>query len=90
MRPKSSVPANDDESWYECVAIGKNSVASMLKEMCQETGIEEKINHSLRATGTMSMFQANVSEQVIQKKLDINLCKLYNVLKEIQQNSKGK
>lgn len=67
LKTKSFVPASDDESWYECVAIGKNSPTSMLKGMCQEAGIEEKTNHSLRATGTMSMFQANVSERVIQK-----------------------
>lgn len=67
LRPKSFVPASDDEPWYECVAIGKNSLTSMLKWICQEAGIEEKTNHSLRATGTMSVFQANVSEQVVQK-----------------------
>ena len=67
LRPKSSVPASDDEPWYECVAVGKNSLANMLKVMCQEAGIDEKANHSLRATGTTSMFQANVSERVIQK-----------------------
>ena len=67
LRPKSSVPASDSEPWYECVAVGKNSLATMVKRMCLDAGIEEKSNHSLRATGATSMFQANVSERVIQK-----------------------
>lgn len=74
LRPKSFIPASGDKPWYECVAIGKNS-------LCQEAGIEEKTNPSLRATGTMSVFQANVSERVIQKQLDIDLCKLYDPMK---------
>ena len=36
------------------------------------------------------MFQANVSERVIQKQLDINLCKLYDAMKEFQQISTEK
>ena len=67
LRPKSSVPTNESEPWYECIAVGKNSLASMVKRMRQDAGIEEKSNHSLRTTGATSMFQANISERVIQK-----------------------
>lgn len=38
----------------------------MIKDMCKDAGIEEKTNHSLRATGRSAMFQANVTEKIIQ------------------------
>ena len=40
----------------------------MVKRICQDAGIQENSNHSLRATGATSMFQANISEQIIQKR----------------------
>jgi hypothetical protein len=42
LRPKSAVPASDSEPWYECIAVGKNTLATMVKWMCQDVGIEEK------------------------------------------------
>ena len=39
----------------------------MMKGMSVECGIATKTNHSLRATGVTSMFQANVPEKIIQK-----------------------
>lgn len=37
-----------------------------MKDMCKDCGIEEKTNHSLRATGASAMFQANVPEKITQ------------------------
>ena len=38
-----------------------------MKDMSGEAGISMKTNHSLRATGASSLFQANVPERIIQK-----------------------
>ncbi len=64
-RPKSTVPANEHAPWYECAPVGKNKLASMVKEMCFDANIDLKTNHSLRATGASSMFQSNVPEKII-------------------------
>lgn len=67
-RPKTYVPKSPEEPWYDCCPVGKNTLANMVKDMCMEAGITEpKTNHSLRATGTTRLFQANVPEKIIQK-----------------------
>ena len=67
LRPKSSAPSNPDVPWYEEAPVGKNTLSTMVKDMCVEAGISKKTNHSLRATGASTMFQANVPEKLIQK-----------------------
>ena len=53
--------------WYASVPIGKNILSKMLKTMCSEAGIEgNKSNHSLRAYAATELFQAGISEKVIQ------------------------
>ena len=64
--PKPSAPANDKMPWYECIPVGKNKLSSMVKDMCVESGIEIKTNHSLRATGASALFQSKVPEKIIQ------------------------
>ena len=66
LRPKKNV-TDTDTIWYDCTPVGKNTLGTMLKSMCKEAQIEEKSNHSLRATGATAMFRANVPEGVIQK-----------------------
>ena len=40
----------------------------MLKDMCQEAGIEgHKTNHSLRATGASEVFEASAPEKIIKE-----------------------
>ena len=39
----------------------------MVKEMFSAVGIDGKTNHSLRATGASTLFEANVPEKVIQE-----------------------
>ena len=65
-RPKSKIPADNDSPWYEAVAIGKNSLGAFVKEICKDGGLPPRSNHSLRATGATTMFQANVPEKIIQ------------------------
>lgn len=65
-RPKSKVPADETSPWYEAVAIGKNSLGAFVKDICKDGGLPPRSNHSLRATGATTMFQANVPEKIIQ------------------------
>ena len=49
--------------------MGKNTLSSMMKRMCTAACIEgNKTNHSLRASGTTELFQAQVPEKVIQER----------------------
>lgn len=66
VRPKANKPSSSEVPWYESAAVGKNSLATMIREMCKEGGVGKKTNHSLRASGTTAMFQNNVPERVIQ------------------------
>ena len=63
------MPALDTEPWYENAPVGKNKLATFVKEMFLEAGFEEnpKTNHSLRATGATALFKAGVLEKIIQK-----------------------
>ena len=48
--------------------VGKETLRTMLANMCDKAGIEKKTNHSLRATGATEMFAANVPEKLIQSR----------------------
>ena len=68
LRPKVKTPSCPDEPWYDSVAIGKNKLAVLMKNMSIQAGLDElKSNHSLRATGTTALFAAGVPEKIIQK-----------------------
>ena len=59
--------ANDDSARFSSVPIGKNMFSKMLKTMCSEAGVGgNKSNHSLRAYAATELFQAGISEKVIQ------------------------
>ena len=64
--PKQKAPSDTGEAWYEKVAIGKNTLSAMVKDMCQKAGVRGKTNHSMRASGATAMFQKNIPEHVIQ------------------------
>ena len=66
LRPVTKVPTNEAAPRYSCVPVGKNQLSRMVKDMCSEANIGKKTNHSLRASGITSLFQAGVSEKVIQ------------------------
>ena len=65
--PKANIPSSDKEPWYDRVPVGKNTLGSFVKIMCQKAGIENRSNHSLCATGTTCLFNAGVPEKIIQK-----------------------
>ena len=68
MRPKSATPGDPDMPWYESIPVGKETLRTMLANMCNKAGIEKKTNHSLRATGATEMFAANIPEKLIQSR----------------------
>ena len=67
LRPLTKVPESGDTPWFSSVPIGKNQLSKMVQEMCSQAGVSgKKTNHSLRASAITSLFQAGVSEKVIQ------------------------
>ena len=63
--PKKSF--DPTKPWYTLTPVGKNRLNGMLKEMCAEAGLEKDFsNHSLRAYGATTLFQAKVPEKLIQ------------------------
>ena len=66
LRPKAKVPSLHGELWFEASPVGKNKLGGMMKEMSIEAGFEElKTNHSLRATGATTLFNAGLAEKII-------------------------
>ena len=62
------LPGNPTSPWFKNQVMGKNTLGSIVKSMCEdEAGIESKTNHSLRATGVTEMYLADVPEKVIQE-----------------------
>ena len=53
LRPKKKTPGDTGEAWYENVAVGKNTLSTMIKDMCEEARIGGKTNHSMRASGAV-------------------------------------
>jgi len=66
-RPKQKAPADNESPWYDPVPVGKNKLGNMVRDMYDDAWIPRKMNHSLRATGTTTLFQSNVPENIIQK-----------------------
>ena len=66
-KPRDVVPASDSTPWFMLQVIGRNVLASMVKRMFQEVGIDWITNHSLRATGATRLFEANVPEKLIKE-----------------------
>ena len=46
---------------------GKNKLALIIAEMCEEAVISRRTNHLLRSTGATALFQSNIPESVILK-----------------------
>ena len=68
MQPHCKIPDDPSAPWFKNQPIGKNTLGTMVKEMCQEAGIHGKTNHSLRATGATEMYVAGVPEKIIQER----------------------
>ena len=74
MRPKPLTLVDADSTWYEGIPIGKETLRTMRARMCERAGVERKSNHSVRATGAMEMFAANVPEKLILSRTSLSWC----------------
>ena len=55
----------DDGPWYSVQPWGKHALNKMVKNMCNEAGLNGNfMNHSLRASGATQLFQNNVPEVI--------------------------
>ena len=69
LTPVSTKPADPSMPWYTKIPVGKNTLNKMMKEMSQEASLSTSFtNHSLRAYGTSTMYQAGVPEKIIQER----------------------
>ena len=60
---------NPSAPWFRTVLIRKNTLGKMMKNMCKNAGISGGYtNHSLRAYGATTLFQAQVPETLIQQR----------------------
>ena len=84
LRPKSSITANESEPWYECIAVGKNSLASMVKQMCRDAGIEEKAIIACEQLELLLCSRLIFQNKSSRKQLDTDLCKPYGAMEEFQ------
>ena len=66
-KPQDVVPASDSTPWFMLQVVGRNVLASMVKQVFQEVGIDGKTNPSLWATGATRLFEANVPEKLIKE-----------------------
>lgn len=69
VRPLDVLPANATAPWYSATPVGSRTLSKKVKDMCQKAGVQgHKTNHSLRATGASSMYEAEVPETPIQER----------------------
>ena len=69
VRPLEVLPANVNAPWYSTTPVGSCTLSKKVKDMCQKAGVQgHKTNHSLRATGASSMYEAEVPETLIQER----------------------
>ena len=67
--PMQQVAGYDGAPWFYRQNIGQHKVQTMVKNMFKAAEIDGKYtNHSLRATGASSLFNAGVPEAVIPKR----------------------
>ena len=63
------MPADPSVPWYTAVPVGKHTLNSKVKVMCEIAGIQgHKTNHSLRATAATELYQADVPENLMQER----------------------
>ena len=63
--PLNKVPESEDAPWFSSLPVGKNRLSKMVKDMHSQGRVsEKKTNHSLRASGITTLFQAGVSEKL--------------------------
>ena len=55
--------------WFYTDPVGVQKIKTIVKDMCRDSGFQGNFtNHSLRATGATTLFDAGVPEAIIQKR----------------------
>ena len=73
LQPLPKVPSDDSKPWYTLTPVGRNTLSTMVKNICTDAGVGgNKTNHSLRATGTTALFTDGVPERSFNKGRDIS------------------
>lgn len=73
------IPDKKDKSWSCNTPCDKNRLSKVVSEMFMEAGVaQKKTNHSLRASGVSTLFEAKVDEKIIQS------CSRYKSLDALQ------
>ena len=63
-KPNSSTPTYKRSAWYYSIPVGHNKLAQTVPEVCKlENILRHKMNHSLRATGGIELYKAEVPEK---------------------------
>ena len=86
VRPLSGTPGSG--VWYFASPVGEHTLGGMVKEMFSDIGINDKSNHSLRATGASTLFQSNVPEKIIQERTGHRSLKALRLYERILLQSK--
>ena len=88
MKPRDKVPTDPSKPWFANIPVGRNRLDSMLKEMCQQAGISGTFtNHSLRAYGAITMFNAGVSQKLVQERTGHRSLKALHQYERSSKNS---
>ena len=89
LQPLPQVPSKPSEPWFKMTPVGKNTLGTMVKRMCDRAGISGGFtNHSLRAYGATTLFRAEVPEKLIQQRTghrSIEALRQYEHTSESQQ-----
>ena len=63
------IPSPNGEVWFKTTPMGINTIRSMVRNLCAESGVEAyKTNHSLRVTAATCLFHKGVDEPLIMQR----------------------
>ena len=69
VQPLPEVMLNPAAPWFKATLLGKNTLGTMMKRMCEKAGISGGFtNHSLCAYGTTTLFRGQIPEKLIQQR----------------------
>ena len=69
LQPNSNVSNESSVSWFKNTPVGRNTLSTTIKKMCESAGITGgNTNHTLRAFDITTMFHARVPEKLIQQR----------------------
>lgn len=70
LKSCSKIRKDPEAPWFTSIPVGKDTLAKMVKDMCDEANVKgKKTNHSLRTTSATAMYQAGVPEKAIKERM---------------------